>query len=161
MPIPANAEFLAKGTNPEIDSYSAFYDNTGVVGAGSTGLDMMVVNTTEMVVVGLALDYCVGLTSLDSLKLAFPTTLLLDMTKPVHQESGAEMLVQVELAWGRVTTYQEWQQDFGSWKEAKRLAKHFISFSEKQASGSSCKKFWLGKVWVTFIMFSFVWYGFV
>merc|ERR1719430_1609958 len=123
MPIPANAEFLEKGANPEIDSYSAFYDNTGVVGP--------------------ALDYCVGLTSLDSLKLAFPTTLLMDMTKPVHQESGAEMLVQVELAGGRVTTYREWQQDFGSWKEAKRLAEHFISFSEKRASGSSSKKFWL------------------
>merc|ERR1712179_167808 len=157
MPIPANFEFLEKGTNPEIDSYSAFYDNTGVVGAGSTGLDAMVVNTTEIVVVGLALDFCVGLTSLDSLKLAFPTTLLRDMTKPVHQESGAEMLLQVELAGGRVTTFQEWQQEFGSWKKAKQLAEHFITFYKRQTSGSNSKNIWFGQIWVSVIMIDFVW----
>merc|ERR1719347_1102945 len=41
LPLPADAEFIEKGTNSETDSYSAFFDNTGVVGAGSTGLDKM------------------------------------------------------------------------------------------------------------------------
>ena len=97
-------------------------------GAGSTGLDEMVAESTEIVVVGLALDFCVGSTSLDSLKLEFPTTLLMDMTKPVNEESGAEMLLQVEMAGGRVTTFQEWKEDFGSWKKAKELADHLLGF---------------------------------
>ena len=43
-----------------IDSYSAFFDNTGIKGSGSTGLREMVEGSTEIVVVGLAMDYCVG-----------------------------------------------------------------------------------------------------
>ena len=129
--MPSNAEFLRKGTNPEIDSYSAFFDNTGVVGAGSTGLDSMVAGSTEIVVVGVALDFCVGFTSLDSLKLDFPTTLLTDMTKPVNVESREEMLAKVEMAGGRVMTYQEWKQDFGSWRKAKEVAEYFIALQKK------------------------------
>ena len=34
---PPGSIVLRKGTNPEVDSYSAFFDNTGS-GAGDTGL---------------------------------------------------------------------------------------------------------------------------
>ena len=125
--MPPIAEFIEKGTNPEIDSYSAFFDNTGVFGAGSTGLDEMVSGSTEIVVVGLALDFSLGSTSIDSLKLEYPTTLLLDMTKPVNEETGAEMLQKVEMAGGRVTSFKEWKENHGSWRKAKEMAEFLIT----------------------------------
>merc|ERR1711892_1328763 len=35
---PKKTKIVQKGTNPMIDSYSAFFDNTGIMGSGSTGL---------------------------------------------------------------------------------------------------------------------------
>ena len=87
----------------------------------------MVSGSTEVVVVGLALDFCLGSTSIDSLKLEYPTTLLLDMTKPVNEETGAEMLLKVEMAGGRVTSFQEWKENHGSWRKAKKLAEFLIT----------------------------------
>ena len=78
-----------------IDSYSAFFDNTGIKGSGSTGLKEMVMGSTEVVVVGLAMDYCVGYTSLHSLELGYPTTLLRDMTRSVKIQTGENMLAMV------------------------------------------------------------------
>ena len=71
---------LRKGTNPEVildfipflekeniclimtftqvDSYSAFFDNTGEEGAGSTGLAEMIEGTTEVLVVDVELASC-------------------------------------------------------------------------------------------------------
>ena len=37
LSVPAGALVVRKGTNPEVDSYSAFFDNTGS-GTGDTGL---------------------------------------------------------------------------------------------------------------------------
>jgi nicotinamidase-related amidase len=37
LSVPEGAVVLRKGTNPELDSYSAFFDNTGS-GSGDTGL---------------------------------------------------------------------------------------------------------------------------
>ena len=78
-----------------LDSYSAFFDNTGIKGSGSTGLKEMVKGSTEVVVVGLAMDYCVGYTSLHSLELGYPTTLLRDMTRSVKIQTGENMLAMV------------------------------------------------------------------
>ena len=56
----------------------------------------MVAETTEIVVVGLALDFCVGSTSLDSLHLGIPTTILKYLTKPVAKQKGELMVQSVE-----------------------------------------------------------------
>ena len=134
LSLPASAQFLEKGSNPEIDSYSAFFDNTGVAGAGSTGLDQIVAGSTEIVVVGVALDFCVGSTILDSLELGFQTTLLMDMTKPVNDDTGAEMLLKVESAGGWVTTFQEWKEGLGGWERAKQLAEFLINKNDAYAN---------------------------
>ena len=42
--------------------------------------------------VGLAQDYCVAWTSLDSLELGLPTTVLTDHTRPVDPRSGEKMM---------------------------------------------------------------------
>ncbi len=72
-----------KGTNPEIDSYSGFFDNDH---KSDTGLAdyLNEKGVTELFVVGLALDYCVKYTALDALQCGFNTTLIVDGTRGVN-----------------------------------------------------------------------------
>ena len=67
---PKKSQVIQKGTNPLIDAYSAFFDNTDIKGSGDTGLRRLVRDSTEIVVVGLAQDYCVAWTALDSLEVS-------------------------------------------------------------------------------------------
>jgi len=123
---PKKTKVVQKGTNPMIDSYSAFFDNTGIKGSGSTGLREMVEGSTEIVVVGLAMDYCVGYTSLHSVELGYPTTLLMDMSRPVNKETGEEMKNKVRNAGGQVTTWNSWKNELDDWQRAKDVAEFFI-----------------------------------
>lgn len=123
---PKKTKVIQKGTNPMIDSYSAFFDNTGIKGSGSTGLKELVVGSTEIVVVGLAMDYCVGFTSLHSLELGYPTTMLGDMSRPVNKETGEAMKQKVLNAGGQVTTWNSWRNELDDWQRAKDVAEFFI-----------------------------------
>ena len=67
---PKKSQVIQKGTNPQIDAYSAFFDNTDIKDSGDTGLKDLVRDSTEIVVVGLAQDYCVAWTALDSLQVS-------------------------------------------------------------------------------------------
>jgi len=80
-------EVVRKGTNPHIDSYSAFYDNGS---NQSTGLTELLRNrgVTEIDIVGLATDYCVKFTALDAVKDGFKTTLLVDACRGVDIQEG-------------------------------------------------------------------------
>ncbi|VTP66978.1 nicotinamidase/pyrazinamidase [Leclercia adecarboxylata] len=59
-----------KGENPNIDSYSAFFDNGH---RQKTGLDQWLRHheIVELIVMGLATDYCVKFTVLDALQLGY------------------------------------------------------------------------------------------
>ncbi len=72
-----------KGMNPEVDSYSGFYDNAR---RGDTGLgDFLKEKGIRTVfVAGLALDYCVKFTALDAISLGFETYLIVDSTRAVN-----------------------------------------------------------------------------
>ncbi len=48
LKVPPNATILQKGADPEVDSYSAFFDNTGT-GAGDTGLAALLRGTVTEV----------------------------------------------------------------------------------------------------------------
>lgn len=74
---------VKKGTNPEIDSYSAFYDNCRLNDTGlSTYLKQK--NISNLDVVGLALDYCVKYTCLDAIEEGFKVQLYFKGTKAVN-----------------------------------------------------------------------------
>lgn len=76
-----------KGTDPTIDSYSGFYDNGHRKDTGlSAWLRQREVD--HVVVMGLALDYCVKFTALDAVREGFKTTLLVDGCRAVNLQPG-------------------------------------------------------------------------
>ncbi len=74
-----------KGMDPEIDSYSCFFDNGK---QKSTGLADYLKGrgVTKVFVVGLAADFCVGFTVLDAIDQGFETILLEDATRAISSE---------------------------------------------------------------------------
>jgi nicotinamidase/pyrazinamidase len=83
---------LRKGWQPQLDAYSAFQDNGRVK---STGLAALLKHSgiRSVVVVGVALEYCVMYTALDAVKEGFETSVVLAATAPVDA-AGAEEAVQ-------------------------------------------------------------------
>lgn len=75
-----------KGTDPEIDSYSAFFDNGH---QKSTGLAdyLQGRNIDEVYLTGLAGDICVFYSGMDSLKEGFKTNIIEDGVRPLTEES--------------------------------------------------------------------------
>lgn len=80
---------IRKGQNPEIDSYSGFYDNDHKT---STGLAeyLKKKKINKVYIVGLATDYCVKFTALDSISEGFTTYLIKDAVKGVNVKKGDE-----------------------------------------------------------------------
>lgn len=66
-----------KGTDPRIDSYSGFYDNGHRKATGLTEL-LRQENVAEVFILGLATDYCVLYSALDSVREGFVTTVIID-----------------------------------------------------------------------------------
>ena len=76
-----------KGTNSDIDSYSGFFDN-GQVQSTGLGEFLKKQGIEEVVVLGLATDYCVKFTVLDALRLGFKTILIEDGVRAVNLSLG-------------------------------------------------------------------------
>jgi len=74
---------FVKGTDPEIDSYSGFFDN-GHRKATGLGDYLKGKGVEEVYIVGLALDVCVKFTVLDALELGFKTYLVKDGSRGVN-----------------------------------------------------------------------------
>jgi nicotinamidase/pyrazinamidase len=77
------AKIFRKGTDPEIDSYSGFFDN-GHRKATGLGDWLKEKGATEVYVCGLATDYCVKFTALDARQLGFKTYLIEDASRGVN-----------------------------------------------------------------------------
>lgn len=76
------AAIFRKGMDPEIDSYSGFYDNGHQISTGLSGY-LKEKGITELHFCGLAADICVYYTIMDSLKEGFSATLIEDATYPL------------------------------------------------------------------------------
>ena len=76
-----------KGTDPSIDSYSAFFDNAHrrATGLGDYLKDRGV---DHVYLMGLATDYCVQFSALDAVKLGFRTTVIEDGSRGVELQPG-------------------------------------------------------------------------
>lgn len=80
-------EVFPKGTDPEIDSYSGFFDN-GRRKATGLGDYLKGKGVEEVFVCGLATDYCVKFTALDAVSLGFRTHLVEDASRGVNLGAG-------------------------------------------------------------------------
>lgn len=76
-------EVFRKGTDPAIDSYSGFFDNGH---RKSTGLAdwLKARDVTDLVILGLATDYCVKFTALDARTLGFGVSVVVDGCRGVN-----------------------------------------------------------------------------
>jgi nicotinamidase/pyrazinamidase len=81
------AQIIRKGTDPEIDSYSGFFDNGH---RKATGLDAWLKQqgAQELWVAGLATDYCVRFTVIDALALGYKVHLVRDACRGVNLKAG-------------------------------------------------------------------------
>ena len=97
---------VTKGTDLNLDAYSAFegvvddwdfqnadpYDPLVPVKLADALRELKV---TEVDVVGLALDYCVKASALDSYRNGFQTRVIIEGTRPVAYETGAEAIAEL------------------------------------------------------------------
>lgn len=81
------AHVVRKGTDPDADSYSAFFDNARL---RQTDLDQYLKanSVDEVFVCGLATDYCVRFTCLDALDLGYTTHVVVDGCRGVELKPG-------------------------------------------------------------------------
>jgi nicotinamidase/pyrazinamidase len=94
--LPINKIFT-KGTDPSVDSYSAFFDNAK---RNSTGLGEWLnqQGITELYVMGLATDYCVKFSVLDALNLGFKVNVVVNGCRAVNPEDGKSAFKEMETA---------------------------------------------------------------
>ena len=78
---------IRKGTNPDMDSYSVFFENDKKT---RTGLDYYLggLGINDVYLCGLATDYCVYYSALDAKKLGFNTHVIIDASKGVDIPEG-------------------------------------------------------------------------
>lgn len=74
-----------KGMDPDIDSYSGFYDNGHRKSTGLSGY-LQERKVDLVYVCGLAADYCVFFTVRDALQLGFRTFLIEDATRAINEK---------------------------------------------------------------------------
>ena len=73
---------LRKGFRPEIDSYSAFFENDRSTPTGLAGY-LHERGLTRVFLAGLAYDYCVGFSALDARRLGLPAVILRDACRAI------------------------------------------------------------------------------
>lgn len=78
-----------KGTDPAIDSYSAFYDNAHLKNTGLSGY-LKEKGVKTIYFMGLAGDICVYFSAKDALNLGFECIIIEDGSKPLDPETFAE-----------------------------------------------------------------------
>jgi nicotinamidase/pyrazinamidase len=101
-------KIFRKGTDPAIDSYSAFFDNGHLK---STGLgDYLKAEGVDRVwLMGLATDYCVRFSALDARALGFETVLIEDGCRGVELAEGdsARAVARMREAGVRISSSRE------------------------------------------------------
>ncbi len=95
-----------KGTDPGIDSYSAFFDNGHL---RSTGLEdyLRSHDVDTLYVLGLATDYCVRWTVEDALRLGFTTWIVQDGCRAVDPSKQQEVLESLQRQGARLVTSEQ------------------------------------------------------
>ncbi|WP_299501180.1 bifunctional nicotinamidase/pyrazinamidase [uncultured Roseobacter sp.] len=80
---------IRKGYNPQIDSYSAFFENDHTTPTGLEGY-LRTRGIDELVMVGLALDFCVNFSAVDAAKLGFKVRVREDLCRAIDLNGSLE-----------------------------------------------------------------------
>jgi nicotinamidase/pyrazinamidase len=79
---------IRKGFRKEIDSYSAFFENDRCTSTGLEG-GIKQMNIETVIIGGLATDYCVFYSAMDSRRLGFNTIIVEDAVRGVDYPAGS------------------------------------------------------------------------
>jgi nicotinamidase/pyrazinamidase len=88
---------IRKGFRAGIDSYSAFFENDQATPTGLEGY-LRTKGVTDLVLVGLATDFCVGFSALDAARLGFGVTVLEDACRAIDLNGS---LAAIRSEWAR------------------------------------------------------------
>lgn len=105
LSIPAGAVIVSKGTDPNADGYSAF---DAIDGAGRPLGDLLRnAGVGEVVLAGIATDYCVRASGLDALREGFHVNVLADGVRAVDPVDGERSLAELERAGASILTLDQ------------------------------------------------------
>lgn len=80
---------IRKGFRPEIDSYSAFFENDHKTPTGLEGY-LRTRGVSDVTLVGLATDFCVNYSAVDAAKLGFNVTVREDLCRAIDLDGSLE-----------------------------------------------------------------------
>ncbi|MAZ14874.1 MAG: nicotinamidase/pyrazinamidase [Ahrensia sp.] len=78
---------IRKGFRPEIDSYSAFFENDHATPTGLSGY-LKERGIAEVVLAGLATDFCVGFSALDAVTCGFKTSVVMQACRAIDLDGS-------------------------------------------------------------------------
>ncbi|MEP3783241.1 bifunctional nicotinamidase/pyrazinamidase [Ascidiaceihabitans sp.] len=83
---------VRKGFNPEIDSYSAFFENDKSTPTGLEGY-LRTRGFEKLVMVGLATDFCVNFSAVDAAKLGFEVEVRMDLCRAIDLDGSLQAAI--------------------------------------------------------------------
>lgn len=90
---------IRKGYNPQIDSYSAFFENDKTTPTGLEGY-LRTRGIDQLVMVGLALDFCVNFSALDAARLGFKVSVRQDLCRAIDLDGSLDAALETMKAAG-------------------------------------------------------------
>mmetsp|Transcript_22546 Transcript_22546/g.36639 ORF Transcript_22546/g.36639 Transcript_22546/m.36639 type:complete len:199 (-) Transcript_22546:3213-3809(-) len=83
---------VRKGFRPDIDSYSAFFENDHTTPTGLDGY-LRARGISDLLMVGLATDFCVNFSAVDAANLGFNVTVQMDLCRAIDLNGSLEAAV--------------------------------------------------------------------
>lgn len=80
--ISRSAAIVRKGMNPQVDSYSSFFENDKITSTGLAGL-LRDRGIERVFCVGLAYDFCVAYSALDAVKVGLQSVVVKDLCRAI------------------------------------------------------------------------------
>ncbi|MCG7629558.1 bifunctional nicotinamidase/pyrazinamidase [Epibacterium sp. MM17-32] len=84
---------IRKGFRPEVDSYSAFFENDQTTPTGLEGY-LRTRGITDLTLVGLATDFCVAFSALDARRLGFSVRVVPEACRAIDLEGSLEAQIE-------------------------------------------------------------------
>lgn len=106
LKVVENSVKVYKGTNPEVDSYSVFWDNKKM-SETTLNAQLKLKGITDIYVCGLAYDVCVGATAIDAISSGYRTILVDDCCRGVDLKDIDNIKEMVVSSNGIVVTSKE------------------------------------------------------